>query len=250
MLKENDVLSSFIKIESKKTIENTIKKFFSSTVKSSMWVKNQKEVYNINFTNEYGSFLYLLLASRSNKIILKKLLSKIVRSCCFKISLPDEFIFFSMEFNNLKRNNTMVFEKPNVIYKIQRRSEIRLVISDIENIEAKLIFKIKSKEGEDEEVETVSRIIDISAQGISCNLDRSLKQKVKKETELKLIQFKIPDENKTFNLKGIVRRVVDVKNNNEYFNIGIQFSDIRDGEAQIISHYIFDRNRKKISNIF
>lgn len=206
-----------------------------------IWTKDQKHVINthLSLVGEADGLLHAIAPKGFSP---EKFMDELARledhDCFFSVSLVRANVFFKTQFVG-GRKTTLVFRMPQKVFKVQRRSEIRFMIPD------GYVLKAEFQDPLFAENRHVLRVYDISAGGCSFLVDPSEKSFYQPGLVLRDLEFTV--RGRTIKIDGEIRHISDIPNNvrlGPATKVGVQFRNIRPGDAQQIASYVFEESRK------
>ncbi len=239
----DEIPSEFKKVDDANEARVLLREGAKTTASAMIWTKDQNHVINTNITNYSSTELaiYLRRPVDFDFAAFQSELSKTGGHCFFSVSLARANIFFKARF---LANDTagLKFDVPNDVFTVQRRREVRLPIP------SDYALKLDFDDPLFADKTLTRRIADISAAGIAFYAN---------DDEEPLFQSGLKLKNMAFTIKGrrIVatgevrhaRKIKSKSTGKALIKVGVQFSLIRPGEAQLIANYVFEETRKYYS---
>lgn len=155
----------------------------------------------------------------------------------FNLSLPAANLFFKT--NLVSGNDTSLqFLIPNIVYKLQRRSYLRLKITNDKAI------TLWFKDPIFTESKIHKQILDLSAGGLSFSILEQEESLYFPGMKLQGIEFML--QKKTILCEGEVRYFKPLKTHTELrgIKIGVRFLQLQEKDSQHIARFVFEENRK------
>lgn len=205
-----------------------------------IWTRDQGFVLNthLSLINETDRTLYVVAPKTFDpKPLLAELARLESRDCFFSISLVRANVFFRAPFLDFK-TSTLQFRFPTQVFKVQRRTDVRFVVPDDYSV------KVEYDDPLFPEHRIARRAHDISAGGLS--FVAPIEDAMAYVPGILLRNLKVTTKSLTLALEGEVRHttVLPPTAKNPGTKVGVQFRNIRPGDAQKIANYVFEENRR------
>jgi hypothetical protein len=233
----------FLPVEDPQEAASMLREGAKGACSAMFWTKDQGQVIHTHLT-VYSKNDRLLYTHAPQDFDVRRLIESLhkqnSRDCYFSVSLPRANIFFSAAFDGTDTSG-LKFKLPDKIFKVQRRSDLRLQIPD--GYLVKVEFKdplfpdqIISKKG-----------IDISAGGLSINVDPAELPHYTVGLELE-ITFNVPSRSR-LSCKAEVRHTSTLPSGQRFSGgkVGLQFKSLPATEARHINDYVMEQSRKYFS---
>lgn len=160
--------------------------------------------------------------------------------CFFSVSLSRANIFFKARYLGAEKS-ALQFNIPEKIFKVQRRKEIRFTIRQ------DYVLKFDFEDPLFPETRIGKKVLDVSAGGLSFLIPKDEKVVFQSGLVLRNLTFQI--NRRTITVDAEIRHcsVYRVRAEKEMIKVGLQFKNIRPGDAQHIATYVFEESRKLYS---
>ncbi|MGE4232481.1 MAG: PilZ domain-containing protein [Bacteriovoracia bacterium] len=158
--------------------------------------------------------------------------------------------FFKTEFMGLATNHVVQLTTPKSIFKMQRRSNLRIPFPRLQAPKLTMFDPRKEmdpKKAIKEEDILAFRIVDLSVGGLGIAAKPTDREFLPKGIELKDLRFKLRGQDVV--VSGIVRHFFDTTNdkNEPMIKVGIEFKGLQPKYERIIAQFVLEESRKLFS---
>jgi len=220
--------------ESERVLLESSKGFCSTMV----WTKEKENVLKTHVTlyNPKEKLLYIWIPKGMDMDAFMRDVEQAGREAYFSISLAWANIFFRTKFLTTDVTG-LCFARPERIYKIQRRKDLRFRIPD----DQKTHVQVTHPSAPDQPL--TRQIFDISASGLSFVISRVEEAAFTSGLILKGVAFQVGE--KKIVVDGEVRHLRPIEGSvNDALKVGVSFKNIKAGDAQKIASYVFEESRR------
>ncbi len=215
----------------------------SSTI---MWIKEQDDQLSTHLhrVSQVEEAFFCWLPKEFDQEKFKKHLAERKSSeCLFSVSLPTANIFFRAYFIDFEENS-MKFQLPEKVFKVQRRQNQRFQIP--EGYLLKVQFADPLKLGQ----KLTRKIYDLSASGVAFIIESGDEPIYLKD--LILYEFTFTVKTRTITVEAEVKHVSHLPESSKIrgSKVGVQFRNIKAADAQHLALYVFDESRRYFSKFF
>jgi len=165
---------------------------------------------------------------------LKKISQSGSRECCFNITLSAGSVFFKSKLLDLDENE-LKFEIPSVVYRSQRRKNLRLPMTK------ELFCWVEIPEPYRPENLAKARIVDLSVDGIAISLPLNKSNRFTPGNTLP--KFFLFLKTRSLIMEGEIKntKIIQSSGKNDsdsYVRLGITFTNLRGGKKEVLENFI------------
>jgi hypothetical protein len=217
-------------------------KTFSSVM---LWTKDQEEVVNSRislYSDSTGNFYVAAPKGFDARKFMDDLATRENQDVFFSISLVRANLFFKTRLVGVGTAG-MQFAKPDRLYKVQRRRDLRFRIPD------GMALPMEHQDPLFPESLLKRKVIDISAGGLGFLIPYDEEPVYPVGLLLKGLRFTL--NGRAFSLDAEIRhvQVLPAEGRFQGVKVGVRFKDIRQADNQWIASYVFDQSRRYFTKI-
>jgi hypothetical protein len=208
-----------------------------------IWSKEQRIVVNshIAIFDELDKIIYAWIPKTLDPMKFMDDLAKIGSAeCFFSVSLNRANIFFKSNYLGHDRGG-LRFRPPDMIYKVQRRKDLRFTIPDTISLKVEVLDPLYP------EARFTKRVLDISASGLAFITAPEYAPMFQVGLTIGEISFTI--RGRKIQVPAEVRHTKVMPEGSRYpgVKVGVLFKGIGAGDSQWIASYVFEESRKYLS---
>lgn len=231
--KEFELVSS--NDEANRMIRDAVKSFAAAM----LWTKDQSSVLKTQIMqiNPDGTILSVHLPKEfDSKKFLKEVLATPDHSCYFSVSLLTANIFFKTRYIGVY-DDSIQFQIPEKIYKVQRRKDLRIRIAATHKL------KLEFDDPTDPFRRLEKAAFDLSAGGVSFLVSPGEEFAYPIGTALNNLSFSIQSKNIQVLSEVRHNQTIKLHGKNE-IKIGLRFVNLKASDSNAIASFVFEESRK------
>jgi c-di-GMP-binding flagellar brake protein YcgR len=210
-----------------------------------LWTKDQEHTLNshVGLFSEAMNTLYVAIPKGFDaRAFLDELKAKGLKEVFFSVSLTRANIFFKTELNGADRAG-LVFAKPERVYKVQRRRDLRFRIPD------GMVLPMEHADPLSPASALKRKVIDLSAGGMGFLVSYDDEAVYAVGLVLKDLHFTIGG--RPFTLDAEIRHVQPLPPEGRFpgVKVGVSFRNIRESDSQWIASFVFEQSRRYFTRI-
>lgn len=240
----NEAPREFELVKDKTEASRLLKEGARTAASVIIWTKEKEQVVhtNLSFFSDDKKLIYTWFPKEgfNPADFRRSVAASPDRECFFSVSLNRAIVFFKSTFHEIT-SDSLQFELPEKVFKVQRRASLRFPIPSGQ------ILKLEYDDPEHPERRLSKKVLDISASGLSFIIPDEEAGLYKKEQELKNFVFIL--RTRVIHTDAEIKHVQILPSGGRQkgIRIGVHFEGIRPADSQLIAAYVFEESRKYYS---